>query len=113
MMQSDFPGKPAARPVLADRRSRSKSTLPDQRTLLSWLFAGRVVLAIGILLGAGLVSTQRPQESYIVSTAVLGALALTIYGAWAVFLRDRQPTNGFLLLQAIIDLSLVTLVIYF
>ena len=55
---------------MPDRRRVPRSTLPDQRTLLSWLFVGRLVLAIGILLGAGLVWTERPQESFLVTVAV-------------------------------------------
>jgi two-component system sensor histidine kinase PilS (NtrC family) len=112
MAQPDLPREPAARPVSGGRPS-GKSSLPDQRTLLSWLFVGRAVLAIGALLGAGLVAAERPQESYLVSIAVLVALALTVHGAWTIFLHGRTPTNGVLLLQALIDLSLVTVVVYF
>ena len=42
-------------------------------------------LAVGILLGAGLVWTERPQESFLVTVAVLIALTFTAYGAWTVF----------------------------
>jgi two-component system sensor histidine kinase PilS (NtrC family) len=93
-------------------RSR-KSKLPDQRTLLTWLFAGRLVLAVGVLLGAGLVWTERPQESRFVSVAVLVALVFTAYGGWQVFVRQRQPGNGFLLIQALMDLGLVTTIVHF
>ena len=37
-----------------DQRA-GRSSLPDQRTLLSWLFIGRLTLAMGILVGAGMV----------------------------------------------------------
>ena len=67
---------------MPDRRRVGRSTLPDQRTLLSWLFVGRLVLAVGILLGAGLVWTERPQESFLVTIAVVVALLFTGYGAW-------------------------------
>jgi hypothetical protein len=33
-----------------DRRRPGKNTLPDQRTLLTWLFGGRLVLATVVLL---------------------------------------------------------------
>ena len=75
---------------MPDRRRVPRGTLPDQRTLLSWLFVGRLVLAIGILLGAGLVWTERPQESFLVTVAVIVALLFTGYGAWLVFLRGRR-----------------------
>ena len=63
----------------SDQRA-GRSSLPDQRTLLSWLFIGRLILAVGILMGAGLVWTERPQESFLVSIAVVIALTFTAYG---------------------------------
>ena len=98
---------------MPDRRRAGRSTLPDQRTLLSWLFVGRLVLAIGILLGAGLVWTERPQESFLVTVAVIVALLFTGYGAWHVFLRGRQAGNGFLMVQALVDLGVVTTIVHF
>jgi two-component system sensor histidine kinase PilS (NtrC family) len=96
-----------------DRRRPGKNTLPDQRTLLTWLFAGRLVLATGVLLGAGLVWTERPQESFIVSIAVVFALMFTLYGAGTIFLLRRKPTNAFFLFQALVDLGLVTTILHF
>ncbi|MEO7986583.1 MAG: ATP-binding protein [Gemmatimonadales bacterium] len=98
---------------VADRRRTGRSSLPDQRTLLSWLFIGRLVLAVGILLGAGLVWTERPRESFLVSIAVVIALTFTAYGAWAAFLRRRTPGNTFLFVQALVDLGLVTTIVHF
>src|SRR6476620_6245262 len=98
---------------MPDRRRVGRSTLPDQRTLLSWLFVGRLVLAIGILLGAGLVWTERPQESFLVTLAVVVALLFTAYGAWHVFVRGRPAGNGFLMVQALVDLGLVTTIVHF
>src|SRR6476660_1546968 len=98
---------------MPDRRRVPRGTLPDQRTLLSWLFVGRLVLAIGILLGAGLVWTERPQESFLVTVAVIVALVFTGYGAWHVFLRGRQAGNGFLMVQALVDLGGVSTIVHF
>ncbi|HEX3274576.1 MAG TPA: histidine kinase dimerization/phospho-acceptor domain-containing protein, partial [Gemmatimonadales bacterium] len=98
---------------MPDRRRVGRSTLPDQRTLLSWLFVGRLVLAVGILLGAGLVSSERPRESFLVTVAVVIALIVTGYGAWHVFLRRRTPGNGFLLTQAVVDLGVITTIVHF
>jgi two-component system sensor histidine kinase PilS (NtrC family) len=81
--------------------------------LLSWLFVGRIVLAIGVLLGAGLVWTERPQESFLVSIAVVFALTFTAYGAWVSFIRHRKPSNTFLLIQALVDLGVVTTIVHF
>ena len=103
----------ATLPTVPDRRRPGKNTLPDQRTLLTWLFVGRLVLATGVLLGAGLVWTERPQESFIVSVAVVFALVFTGYGAGTVFLLNRKPGNAFFLVQALVDLGLVTTVVHF
>jgi PAS domain-containing protein len=112
-MDSYAPAGRAAVPTVPDRRRPGKNTLPDQRTLLTWLFVGRLILATGVLLGAGLVWTERPQESFIVSVAVVFALVFTGYGAGTVFLLRRTPTNTFLLVQAFVDLGLVTTIVHF
>jgi two-component system sensor histidine kinase PilS (NtrC family) len=112
MMPAEAATARARPPALPDRRGAGRSTLPDQRTLLSWLFVGRLVLAVGVLLGAGLVWNERPQESRLVSAAVVVALLFTAYGAWAVFLRQRRPGHGFLFLQAAIDLGVVTTIVH-
>ncbi len=112
-MESYGPSGRAAVPTVPDRRRPGKNTLPDQRTLLTWLFGGRLVLATGVLLGAGLVWTERPQESFIVSVAVVFALVFTGYGAGTVFLLRRTPTNAFFLIQALVDLGLVTTIVHF
>ena len=106
-MESYAPSGRASVPTVPNRRQPGKNTLPDQRTLLTWLFGGRLVLATGVLLGAGLVWTERPQESFIVSVAVVFALVFTGYGAGTVFLLRRAPTNAFFLIQALVDLGLV------
>jgi two-component system, NtrC family, sensor histidine kinase PilS len=112
-MESNAPSARATVPTVPDRRRPGKNTLPDQRTLLTWLFVGRLVLATGVLLGAGLVWTERPQESFIVSVAVVFALVFTGYGAGTVFLLNRKPGNAFFLIQALVDLGLVTTVVHF
>src|SRR5437667_9593585 len=101
----------AERSSVGDRRRPGRSSLPDQRTLLSWLFVGRLVLAVGILLGAGLVWTERPQESFLVTVAVVIALLFTGYGAWRVFLRQHPTGNGFLMVQALVDLGVITTIV--
>jgi two-component system sensor histidine kinase PilS (NtrC family) len=112
-MESYAPSGRASVPTVPNRRQPGKNTLPDQRTLLTWLFGGRLVLATGVLLGAGLVWTERPQESFIVSVAVVFALVFTGYGAGTVFLLRRAPTNAFFLIQALVDLGLVTTIVHF
>jgi two-component system, NtrC family, sensor histidine kinase PilS len=112
-MELPAPSGRAMVPTVPDRRRLGKNTLPDQRTLLTWLYVGRLVLATGVLLGAGLVWTERPQESFIVSVAVVFALVFTGYGVGTIFLLRRTPTNAFFLIQALVDLGLVTTIVHF
>jgi two-component system sensor histidine kinase PilS (NtrC family) len=95
-----------------DQRA-GRSSLPDQRTLLSWLFIGRLTLAVGSLMGAGLVWTERPQESFLVSVTVGVALTFTAYGFYIVHWRGRRAGKTFLLIQAVVDLTIVTMVVHF
>src|SRR5918992_2044930 len=112
-MDSHAPSGRTSVPTVPDRRRPGKNTLPDQRTLLTWVFAGRLVLAMGVLLWAGLVWTERAQESFIVSIVVVFALVFTGYGAATVFLLNRRVGNIFFLTQALVDLGLVTTVVHF
>jgi two-component system, NtrC family, sensor histidine kinase PilS len=57
--------------------------------------------------------TERPQESFLVSVSVVIALTFTAYGAWVVHLQRREAGNAFLLVQAIVDLGVVTTVVHF
>ena len=77
-------------------RRSGRASLPTQRTLLTWLLAGRLVLVLATLLGASLVWTERPDVAFIATVAVVFALTFTSYGAWALFVRHRLPSSGFL-----------------
>ena len=112
-MAISAPSGRAAVPTVPDRRRPGKNTLPDQRTLLSWLFVGRLVLATGVLLGAGLVWTERPQESFLVSVAVVFALMFTATGRARSFCSAGSRGNAFFLIQALVDLGLVTTIVHF
>jgi hypothetical protein len=91
----------------------SDRTLPDQKTLLKWVFGARLLLAVTILVLASLVWTSQPGLSFLVSLAVLFAFVLTAYGYWSVQLRARQPGDIFLLCQAVGDIGLITLLVHF
>lgn len=93
-------------------RRGGRASLPTQRTLLSWLFVGRLVLALATLVGASLVWTQRPDVAFISAIAVVFALTFTGYGVWAVFGRGSIPTHAFLQVQALVDLGLVTALVH-
>src|SRR5688572_23641362 len=99
-------------PMQPDQRAGRRS-LPDQRTLLSWLFIGRLTLAVGSLVGTGLVGAERPRESFLVNVTMVVALTFTAYGFYIVHWRGRRVGKTFLLIQAVVDLIVVTLVVHF
>jgi two-component system sensor histidine kinase PilS (NtrC family) len=110
-MESSAAERVEATPGSHPRRI-GRASLPTQRTLLTWLFVGRLVLALAALLGAALVWTSRPDVSFISSIAVVFALTSTGYGAWAVFVRRAIPSRAFLQVQALVDLALVTALVH-
>ncbi|HXI20160.1 MAG TPA: ATP-binding protein, partial [Gemmatimonadales bacterium] len=96
----------------APPRFASKRALPDQKTLLSWVFGARLLLAVLTLILGSLVWTSRPGLSFIVSLGVLLAFVLTVYGYWYVWLRNGIPGQVFLFFQAVGDIGLITLLVH-
>jgi two-component system sensor histidine kinase PilS (NtrC family) len=92
---------------------QSARALPDQKTLLSWVFGARLVLAVVTLVLASLEWTSQPGLSFLVSLGVLFAFVLTAYGYWMVWLRHRSPGQLFFYLQALGDIGLTTLLVHF
>jgi len=92
---------------------QSARGLPDQKTLLSWVFGARLLLAVATLVIASLRWTEDPRLSFLVSLGVLFAVILTVYGYWLVWLRHRSPGTLFFLLQAVGDIGLTTLLVHF
>jgi two-component system sensor histidine kinase PilS (NtrC family) len=92
---------------------QSARGLPDQKTLLSWVFGARVLLAVATLIIASLEWTSEPRLSFLVSLGVLFAFVLTVYGYWLVWLRHRAPGALFFYLQALGDVALTTLLVHF
>jgi two-component system sensor histidine kinase PilS (NtrC family) len=91
-----------------------RPSLPPQRTLVTWLLFGRLVLAVAVLVGAAVVSANPRQTyaSFVSSIAVVFALTFTGYGAWAIFVRGIVPSRPFLQVQALVDLGLVTALVH-
>jgi len=87
--------------------------LPTPRRLIGWLFAARMVLAVATLLGASLAWTTSPGASFIITISVLVAFTVTAYGWWAVWIKHRTAGPFFLLVQAVVDLGLVTTLVSF
>src|SRR6185437_7648343 len=110
-MESSAAGRVETVAGSASRRI-GRPSLPPQRTLLTWLFIGRLALALATLVGASLVWTSRPDVSFISSIDVVFALTFTGYGAWAVFVRGIAPSKAFLQIQALVDIGLVTALVH-
>ena len=94
-------------------RAQVRRTLPSQRTMISWLFAARTLLAVVTLFGAALFWTDAPDVSFIVSVAVLIAFTITVYGWWSVWVRETEPGLWFLHAQAVVDLGLTATLVHF
>jgi two-component system sensor histidine kinase PilS (NtrC family) len=72
-----------------------------------------MVLAVATLLGASLAWTRTPDVSFIVTISVLLAFTVTAYGWWTVWVKSRPTGPAFLLVQAVVDLGLVTTLVGF
>ena len=94
-------------------RQATGRTMPDQRTLLAGLLAGRILAAVGLLVGAGVIWAQEPEISFPVSLIVILAFTITVYGYWAIWLRGGYPGTLFFCGQALADLGLVTALVHF
>ena len=81
--------------------------------MISWLFAARMGLAVVALLSAAVLWTQSPDTSFIVAIVVLIAFTVTAYSWWLVWVRRAQTGMFFLFVQSVVDLCLVTTLVYF
>jgi two-component system sensor histidine kinase PilS (NtrC family) len=111
-MASDAKANARGSGAVAFRRAPGR-TLPDQRTLLTWIFLGRILCAVGLLTAASLIWTIKPAVSFIVSVTVLLAFILTAYGYWAIRLPNTQPGRLLLYVQALVDLGLVSALVHY
>ncbi len=106
------PVSPSTAPDRAPPKRAPGRVLPNQRTLLSWIFAARLAVAVATLVGASLLWTETPDLAFLVSVSVLLAFTVTVYGWWATWVREIVPGVGFLLVQAVVDLGVVTTVVH-
>ena len=87
---------------------RGRIGLPDQRTLLGWLFAFRIALATLLLVRASFVWSDRPENAFYVASGVLLFFVITGYGSWQILLKRIEPGPGFFITQALADLAVVS-----
>ncbi len=85
----------------------------DQQTFLRWLYVGRSVLAVLVLVRAALVLDAAPRSAFTAILVVLLAYAVTAYGVYVTFYRKLRGGLAFLETQAATDLLLVTTLVHF
>ena len=83
------------------------------RSLLRWLYLGRLTVAAGVFVAALLVwPDTEPATTRLVTLLFLLALVATLGGAWHTHLRGRRPGRAFLYGQVAFDTLLVTIVVH-
>jgi PAS domain S-box-containing protein len=87
-------------------------TVPRQRVILMWLFAGRLSVGVATLLLAALQSADDPYVSFLLTIAVVVSLVASGYGVWRVRVTQGTVSAPFLMWQALADLLLVTTLVY-
>ena len=81
--------------------------------LLRWLYLGRMILVVAILVAA--LRTwfhAREQDTLVVTVMFLVALVVTSWSFWYTHYLRRDPGENFLYLQVVLDVALVTGVIH-
>ncbi len=83
------------------------------RSLLRWIYLGRVALVLGILMGAFLVwGDARPEQTLLATIMFLVGLASVGVSLWWTELAQLTPTRSFLVAQVALDALLVTGVVH-
>jgi two-component system sensor histidine kinase PilS (NtrC family) len=101
------------RRLLPWRRVPSGGDVPPARTLLRWLYTGRLTITCAIFVAAALSWWQADLEALLVaSVSVTVALMGTGLSVWQSHLRRRPITYTFLYGQAVFDLALVTAIVH-
>jgi two-component system sensor histidine kinase PilS (NtrC family) len=83
--------------------------------LLRWLYLGRLTLVTGILAGSLLTSflDQPEEDTLAIILMFLVALAVTAGSFWHTHAQQRDPGEGFLYAQVVLDTLLVTGIVHY
>ncbi len=86
-----------------------RGVVPPARTLLQWLYVGRISVASAVFLAAALAWWRADLTALLVaSLSVTLALVVTAASFWYSHIRFRPFGQTFLYLQAVFDVALVT-----
>ena len=106
MTDSATPPTPPAPP---QRRRTARGVVPPARTLLQWLYVGRVSVAAAVFLAAALAWWRADLTALLVaSVSVTLALVVTAGSVWYSHIRMRELGQTFIYGQAVFDVALVT-----
>ncbi len=101
------------RRALPWRRTAATGAVPPLRTLLRWLYIGRVSIVFGVFLAAALNWWEADLTQLLVaSVSVTLALLVTGMSVWHSHLRTGPIGTTFLYAQAVFDLVLVTAIVH-
>ncbi len=104
---------PVERRLTPWRKAPKPGAVPPVRTLLRWLYIGRLSIATGVFIGATLAWWQADiTQLFIASVSITLAFIVTAWSAWYSHLRTGPIGQAFLYGQAIFDLGLVTAVVH-
>jgi len=87
--------------------------LPEQRSILTWVYLIRLCLAAAIFVAAALAWSSAPASTTLAATLmlVLGA-AFTAGSFWYTHITERAPGRGFLYAQVLFDVMVVASVVH-
>jgi two-component system sensor histidine kinase PilS (NtrC family) len=108
MPARDTPPRQETTPIPGAPAPRERFGLPDQRTLVGWLFSFRVVVATVLLVRAAYIWPQIGGDSLFIIFVILLALSATAFGIFLVQIRQVTPGPASYLTQALADLAVVT-----
>jgi two-component system sensor histidine kinase PilS (NtrC family) len=95
-------------PVPRPRRA-PLGAVPPARTLLKWMYLGRITVASAVFLAAALSWWAADLTALLVaSLSVTLALVVTAWAYWYTHVRFGEPGQTFLYGQAVFDIALVT-----
>ncbi|MBE0594990.1 MAG: PAS domain S-box protein, partial [Gemmatimonadales bacterium] len=89
------------------------SGFPSARSLLLWLYVGRVSVAIVVFVAAAFsYRAVDPGDLVILAIAAIASVGVTSLSVWHTHVRGTEPGLTFLYVQAVFDLTLVTTVVH-
>jgi two-component system sensor histidine kinase PilS (NtrC family) len=91
----------------------SSGRLPEQRSILTWVYLVRMCLAGAVFVAAALVWTSSPASTTLAATLILVlAAAFTAGSVWYTHLTRHMPGRGFLYAQVVFDVGVVAAVVH-